>query len=79
MQSYGQYCPIAKGAEVFGDRWTPLILRELLAGAEGFNQLHRGLAGISRSLLVDRLRALEQAGVVNHTPGARAGRRRATR
>lgn len=66
MQSYNQYCPIAKGAEVFADRWTPLILRELLAGAGGFNQLHRGLPGISRSLLLDRLRGLEQAGVLTH-------------
>lgn len=71
MPSYRQYCPIAKGAEVFADRWTPLILRELLGGAEGFNQLHRGLPGISRSLLVDRLRALENAGVVTHERGAR--------
>ena len=71
MQSYNQYCPIAKGAEVFAERWTPLILRELLAGAHGFNQLHRGLPGISRSLLLDRLRALEQAGVLIHEGNGR--------
>lgn len=71
VQSYNQYCPIAKGAEVFADRWTPLILRELLGGAEGFNQLHRGLPGISRSLLLDRLRALEQAGVLTHESNRR--------
>jgi DNA-binding HxlR family transcriptional regulator len=71
VPSYRQYCPIAKGAEVFADRWTPLILRELLGGAEGFNQLHRGLPGISRSLLADRLRALKHAGVVTQEPGLR--------
>lgn len=76
MQSYGQYCPIAKGAEVFADRWTPLILRELLFGGVGFNQLHRGLPGISRSLLIDRLRSLEHAGVLTC---ARAARGRPTR
>ena len=66
MPSYNQYCPIAKGAEIFADRWTPLILRELLGGADGFNQLHRGLPGISRSLLLDRLRTLERAGILTH-------------
>jgi DNA-binding HxlR family transcriptional regulator len=71
VQSYSQYCPIAKGAEVFADRWTPLILRELLAGACGFNQLHRGLPGVSRSLLLDRLRSLERAGVLTNTPNSR--------
>jgi DNA-binding HxlR family transcriptional regulator len=50
MEGYGQYCPLAKGAEVFAERWTPLILRELLRGSTTFNDLHRGVPRMSRSL-----------------------------
>ncbi len=64
MSSYGQYCPLAKAAEIFADRWTPLILRELLGGISHFNALERGLPGIPRSLLAQRLRRLEQAGIL---------------
>lgn len=64
MGSYGQYCPVAKAAEIFADRWTPLIVRELLCGICHFNELERGLPGIPRSLLAQRLRRLEQAGVI---------------
>jgi DNA-binding HxlR family transcriptional regulator len=64
VQSYGQYCPVAKASEILADRWTPLILRELLAGGHHFNELERGLPGIPRSLLSQRLRRLERAGVV---------------
>lgn len=64
VNSYGQYCPVAKGAEIFADRWTPLILREMLAGVHRFSDIQRGLPGISRSLLVERLRRLERANVV---------------
>lgn len=64
MGSYGQYCPIAKAAEIFADRWTPLIVREMLHGICHFNELERGLPGIPRSLLAQRLRRLEQAGVI---------------
>lgn len=80
MRSYGQYCPVAKAAEIFGDRWTPLIVRELLAGMERFNDLERGLPGISRSVLTQRLRALERAGVLERDlgPGGRATRYRLT-
>jgi len=70
MHSYGQYCPVAKGAEIFADRWTPLILRELLADVHRFSDLYRGLPGISRSLLVSRLRQLERADVVERRPAA---------
>lgn len=73
MHSYGQYCPIAKGAEIFADRWTPLILRELLADAHRFSDIYRGLPGISRSLLVSRLRQLERAEVVERRPGGEDG------
>ena len=64
MSGYGQYCPLAKGAEVFAERWTPLILRELLRGATGFNDVHRGVPRMSRSLLSARLRKLETCGVL---------------
>lgn len=70
MSSYGQYCPIARGAEIFADRWTPLIIRELLAGTHHFNDLERGLPGISRSLLAQRLRRLEHAGIIERRPAA---------
>ena len=76
MRAYGQYCPLAKGAEIFADRWTPLIVRELLFGAARFNELERGLPGISRSVLAQRLRTLERTGVLAHDvgPGGRASR-----
>ncbi len=68
--SYGQYCPIAKAAEVFADRWTPLIMRELHFDAvHRFNELERNLPGISRSLLSQRLRRLARAGVVERRIG----------
>jgi len=64
MQNYGQYCPIAKAAEVLGDRWILLILRDMHTGALHFNDLHRGLPGISRSVLTQRLRQLERDGLI---------------
>jgi DNA-binding HxlR family transcriptional regulator len=64
MREYGQYCPVARACEVLTDRWTLLIARELLAGITRFNDLERGLPGISRTLLVQRLDWLEGAGVV---------------
>ena len=64
MPEYHQYCPVARASEVFADRWTPLIVREMILGSRHFNEIRRGLPGISRSLLVSRLRNLEDAGVV---------------
>ncbi|HXG40441.1 MAG TPA: helix-turn-helix domain-containing protein, partial [Candidatus Limnocylindrales bacterium] len=69
MRSHAQYCPVAKAAEAIGDRWTLLIVRELLNGASRFNELERGLPGISRSILAGRLRGLEAAGIVERTAG----------
>ena len=69
MRSYAQYCPVAKASEVLGDRWTLLIVREMLGGVSGFNQLQRGLPGISRSVLSDRMRRLERAEVVERRTG----------
>jgi DNA-binding HxlR family transcriptional regulator len=70
MQKYKQYCPVARAAEILADRWTPLIVRELVLGSHRFNEIERGLPGISRSLLSSRLRDLEDAGVVERLPSA---------
>jgi DNA-binding HxlR family transcriptional regulator len=72
MAEYHQYCPVARASEIFADRWTPLIVREMLAGSQHFNEFRRGLPGISRSLLVARLRHLEDSGVVQRNSGARS-------
>jgi len=69
MSGYGQYCPLAKGAEVFAERWTPLILRELLRGASSFNDVHRGVPRMSRSLLSARFKKLELCGIVERRCG----------
>jgi DNA-binding HxlR family transcriptional regulator len=61
---YHQYCPLARSLDVAGDRWTLLIVRELVPGARRFTDLLEGLPGISRNLLTDRLRGLERDGVV---------------
>ncbi|MCW3018487.1 MAG: hypothetical protein JWN10_795 [Solirubrobacterales bacterium] len=65
MRSYGQYCSVAKALDVIGDRWTLLIVRELLAqGPSRYTELRNGLPGIATNLLAERLRELEQAGIV---------------
>src|ERR1700752_2163227 len=69
MRSYVQYCPVAKDSDILGARWTLLIVREMLGGASGFNELQRGLPGISRSVLTDRMRALERAKVIERRTG----------
>lgn len=68
MPEYGRFCPVALACEVLADRWTPLIIRELVLGSTRFNDIARGLPGISRSLLVQRLRHLERKGVVETWP-----------
>jgi DNA-binding HxlR family transcriptional regulator len=64
MTKYGQYCPVARSVEILGDRWTLLIVRDLLDGKDRFNDLERGLPGIPRALLADRLRRLERTGLL---------------
>jgi DNA-binding HxlR family transcriptional regulator len=71
VRGYGQFCPVAKGAEVFAERWTPLVLRELLCGSTHFSDLHRGVPLMSRTLLSLRLKQLEEIGVVKRAPSAR--------
>ena len=64
VPDYGQFCPVSRGAEIFAERWTPLILRELLNGSHRFRELQLGLPRISRNLLAQRLDTLVRAGVV---------------
>lgn len=64
MPAYAQFCPVSRGAEIFAERWTPLILRELLNGSHRFSELQVGLPRISRNLLAQRLEALTSAGVI---------------
>lgn len=61
---YGQFCPIAKANEILGEKWTILIVRELLMGASRFGELQRGLGLISPALLTSRLKALEEQGLI---------------
>jgi len=68
MKGYGQFCPVAKTAEIFAQRWTPLVIRELCFGPRRFNEVHSGVPLMSRALLVQRLGELEEAGVVATTP-----------
>lgn len=64
MRGYGQYCPIALAAEVFAERWTPIIIRNLYLGCGRFTEILDGAPGLPRSLLSQRLRALERTGVI---------------
>jgi DNA-binding HxlR family transcriptional regulator len=64
MINYGQFCPVAQALEIIGERWTLLVIRELLCGNYRFNQILNGVPLMSRSLLAQRLRSLEDAGLV---------------
>ena len=64
MAEYGQFCPVAKASDIIGERWTVLILRELLLGTTRYNELLRGLARISPTLLSKRLKTLEEKGLI---------------
>jgi len=68
MRTYGQYCPIARGAEIFAERWTPLIIRNLYLGCGSFSEILEGAPGLSRTLLSQRLKQLERLGVVVSAP-----------
>jgi DNA-binding HxlR family transcriptional regulator len=70
---YGQYCPIAISLEILGGRWTLLIIRELIGGSTRFNDIHRGVPLMSRSLLSERLKSLESAKLIDRTHSARSG------
>jgi DNA-binding HxlR family transcriptional regulator len=68
VRTYGQYCPIARGAEIFAERWTPLIIRNLYVGCGSFSEILEGAPGLSRTLLSQRLKQLERLGVVESAP-----------
>jgi DNA-binding HxlR family transcriptional regulator len=69
--SYGQFCPVAKAMELLDERWTLLVIRELLCGSQHFNALRRGLPRMSPALLSRRLQQLTRAGVVERLAGER--------
>jgi DNA-binding HxlR family transcriptional regulator len=68
MRTYEQYCPIARAAEVFAERWTPLIVRNIHAGSSTYGEILAGLPGMSHTMLTQRLRHLVRAGVVTTAP-----------
>jgi DNA-binding HxlR family transcriptional regulator len=68
MRNYGQFCPIARGSEILAERWTPIIMRNVLMGCHTFNQIAAGAPGLSRALLTRRLHDLEHAGVIQIRP-----------
>jgi DNA-binding HxlR family transcriptional regulator len=68
VRSYGQYCPIARAAELLDERWSIIILRNILVGCHTFNEIADGAPGLSRGLLSKRLRELERAGVIEIRP-----------
>jgi DNA-binding HxlR family transcriptional regulator len=64
MAGYGQFCPIAKATELIGEKWTLLVLRELLLGTTRFNDFQRAMSRMSPTLLAKRLRHLEESGII---------------
>ena len=67
-RGYGEYCPIAKASEVLGERWTPLILRNIHLRCHTFNEIQRGCPRMSSTLLSQRLRSLQRDGVIERVP-----------
>ena len=69
MRPYGEFCPISRATELFSERWTPMIIRELMSGSTRFSELESGLPGIPKSLLAKRLKTLADAEVIARTTG----------
>lgn len=69
MQTYAQYCPISRALDLVGDRWSLMIVRDMIVGSTRFNEIARGLPGLSRGLLSRRLRQLEAGGIVERHDG----------
>jgi DNA-binding HxlR family transcriptional regulator len=67
-KGYGQFCPVSRAAEILAERWTPLVVRELLCGSVRFNDIQRGVPRMSSSLLSRRLKELEYGGIVETRP-----------
>jgi len=72
MLGYGQFCPVAKALEVVGERWSLLVIRELLCGDYRFGEIMNGVPLISRSVLAQRLKSLEEAGLIERLPRSEA-------
>jgi DNA-binding HxlR family transcriptional regulator len=72
-QGYGQFCPVAMAAEILCNRWTIVVLRELVVGSTRFNELRKGVPRMSPALLSKRLKELEGAGVIEHVASAEPG------
>jgi DNA-binding HxlR family transcriptional regulator len=72
-RSYGQFCGLARALDAVGDRWSLLIVRELLLGPMRYGELAAALGGIATNLLADRLRSLEACGVIERRPGETSG------
>jgi DNA-binding HxlR family transcriptional regulator len=72
MKTYGQFCPVAKAAELFCQKWTPLIIRDLAWGATRFSELQRGVPLMSPTLLSKRLKQLEAEGIIERKPASGA-------
>jgi DNA-binding HxlR family transcriptional regulator len=70
LSGYGQFCPVAKAMELLDERWTLLVVRELLMGSRHFNDLRRGVPRMSPALLSKRLRTLTRAGVIERRDDA---------
>jgi len=68
VRTYRQYCPIARASEIVAERWTPLVVRNLLWGATTFSAIAQGVPTMSRSMLIKRLGELQRAGIVEVTP-----------
>jgi DNA-binding HxlR family transcriptional regulator len=68
MGRYRQYCPLARASEILAERWNPLIVRNLMFGADTFTAIARGVPAMSRSMLIKRLDELERAGVIETSP-----------
>lgn len=69
MKSYGQFCSFARSLDLLGERWTLLVVRELLNGSTRFNDLRRGIPRVSKTMLSARLKELSDAGVVSRSEG----------
>lgn len=79
MRTYGQFCPIARTSELIAERWTPIIVRNLLNGCRTFTEIRQGAPGISTALLAQRLDALERHGIVESEYNGPSGRGRSYR
>lgn len=72
-KGYGQFCPLAMAMEILAERWTLLVVREILCGSTRFNEIQRGVPRMSSALLAKRLKELEHTGIITHQPAPGGG------